>query len=88
MKVSKIDPLYLYKTVTQERFKGVGIRLLVRVLETELGDQLLDAQQNGASAVEISLEDELPVVKIAPAASPAAGAARAADNPPPPAART
>jgi ATP-dependent Clp protease ATP-binding subunit ClpC len=63
LKVARIDPGYLFDTVTQDRFKGTGIRDLARVLETDLGDQFLDAQQDGANSVQIVYEDDRPVVQ-------------------------
>jgi ATP-dependent Clp protease ATP-binding subunit ClpA len=63
--LSRIDPLYLLEIVTKgDAFQGGGIRQLSRVLDRELGDQLIEARQNGAASVEISLADGKAVVGV------------------------
>jgi ATP-dependent Clp protease ATP-binding subunit ClpA len=53
--LSRIDPLYLLEIVTKgDAFQGGGIRQLSRVLDRELGDQFIEARQNGAASVQIS----------------------------------
>jgi ATP-dependent Clp protease ATP-binding subunit ClpC len=72
VQVAKIDPQYLFDLVTQERFQGVGIRDLARALETQLSDQLLEAQQNGANSVSVGYVDGQPAVGIVEGITPPA----------------
>jgi len=66
--VAKIDSNYLVALIANSAaFDKGGARELSRILESTLGDQLLDAQLDGAELIRISLVDGKPaVVKFEP----------------------
>jgi ATP-dependent Clp protease ATP-binding subunit ClpA len=62
--VTKIDTDYLVALITNgEAFASGGARELSRILDTQLGDQMLDAQVDGAEFIRISLVDGAPFVR-------------------------
>ncbi len=62
--VAKIDTDYLIFLISKAgAFESGGARQLARVLERQLGDQMMDAQADGAEFVRISLVEEKPFVR-------------------------
>ena len=63
--VAKIDVDYLRALISEdEAFDGGGARELTRVVDRELGDLFIDAKNDGATLVRVSLVEGTPFVRI------------------------